>query len=1027
MIKNYDILDQVVFRSHLLNFDPFLENSTLEELIENKLFIEAIYTNSPSLYDRICELKDPEVETSVNEIKEIHQSIRTYAKRMSFRSTPFGLMSGIGTASFETESTFILGDNHSFKRKTVLDHSLEIAIASKLLIKYPLLKKELRWQLNDTVYATTNGYNYIKAEEKQTVRNYSSFHVATNEYLDFVINCCKGKLISFREIQTAFLTEYNDFDENDFDEYFEQLIAENLLVSELSSSVTGPETLDLLISILEGKDNYRSAYDVLVGVRNKLHKLDESIPAEIEDYKSVIEQINETFELEAREDKSFNIVLSKYGEETVLSNAIRKDVRKVAEVLSKISDYKSGSPRIAQFSKDFVKRYGDASVPLLQALDSNIGIHYGTSGKSHPMLRGIYKSNSEESKIIVGRKENYYYNLTIKALMNGQQEVELTEEDIHYLSDETDHHLPPSFSLMIQDIGNFENRQFQVKMMGSGSAINFQGRFADFNAEIRSLCQEIHEREEAVCDKNTVMAEIVHVARDRVANVIKHPAFRKYEIPCMTLASENVETIQLEDLYLKSTDGRSIQLYSKKLGKIIRPVKSNMHNAETFGLPVFQFLCDFQNEGYISNSSFYMGNLWLKTNYTPRITYKNFILKPQTWHIQAPDIEKLLKNGGMTFFDSLRQELRIPERAVLVEGDNILPIDFANESDRNLFLKSARNKTVVRLQEFCYGNDFISGSTSGERFANEFIFSFAQKGVVDKIKPPLPVMTDQQVTENIREFLPMEEWCYFKIYCGRPMMNKLLSGLIQKFVTENETDIEQWFFIRYFDTDHHIRFRFKSGSDKIQQLMKAFNDGLKPYTDSKEIWWVTIDSYQREWDRYGKELMDVSESLFTLDSKKIVSFLGKSEEWMKSEGPDALLFAANFIDTSLTVFEFDLERKEQFLNKLKSKFLKEVKIVSVDRQKYYRKGESKRIIEFLSNDHPLKSYYKNELERIYLELKSKLSNNVNFEPENYLSSIFHMHVNRLYEQDQRLCEAIIFDYMQTAYLSISKQQLPLEN
>jgi thiopeptide-type bacteriocin biosynthesis protein len=61
-----------------------------------------------------------------------------------------------------------------------------------------------------------------------------------------------------------------------------------------------------------------------------------------------------------------------------------------------------------------------------------------------------------------------------------------------------------------------------------------------------------------------------------------------------------------------------------------------------------------------------------------------------------------------------------------------------------------------------------------------------------------------------RNFIVGEEWLYYKIYCGNYTADKILINEVQTIVNKlfRKKLIDQWFFIRYYDPDFHLRIRF---------------------------------------------------------------------------------------------------------------------------------------------------------------------------------------------------------------------------
>lgn len=1020
MVEKYNILDKVVFRSHLLKFDPFLEKESIEELLRNPMFLEAIYISSPSLYERIEILLTSPDKISEKDKEDLNFSIRKYAKRASFRSTPFGLMAGIGTVQFGEQTKLILNEPKYFWTKMQIDYSLSTAMVAKILEREKELPYKIRWKVNDTFTDFMDEYRYIKPQEYNTAKNFSTFSVKKNEYLIQIIKLCQYKLVYYDEIQKQFLDKYPDFKSDEFREFFNELVESGILFSELQSSVTGTDPLIKLSSILSNNHDFQDEYNSLNKIISSVKKINAKGVGNTKRYRQLIADIKNKYDISITENKSFNVILSKTTNHGSLSNNIRKEIRQVSEILSLINNFSTTAPRLTTFFQAFVERYGDKEIPLMEALDHDSGIKYGTSGKLHPLVQGNIRKKRTRASVQLTENESYLQNKLIESLMSGHQCFELQKEDIEYLSSNkaVNTNLPPSFSILVQDIGNFEGCQFAIKMAGSASAINFLGRFGEFNPEINELCMDINNAELESINDNEIYAEIVHIAQDRAANVIKHPAFRKYEIPCLTLPGESASPIWLDDLYLRSTDMRTVQLYSKTQKKLVRPVKSNMHNSENFGLPVYQFLCDYQNFGYTPNISMYWGNNWGNMVFTPRITYKNFILIPKTWHLKSEFIEPFIKFQNQQAINEIRFKYKIPEKVLLTEGDNIIPINFCEEKDCVFFFKTIKKSKVVRLTEYYYGHEFIAENKQGDFYANEYLFSFvkqADKTIKSKQLNTYPVIK--------REFFPFDEWLYFKLYCGKKTIDKILKTTLPLFISKHKSKIDTWFFIRYADNADHLRVRFKMKQKINDKFIATFYKVFQPYILKNELWKITIDTYERELLRYGYNSIEVSERLFSYDSEMIILFLSQ-EKLYKDNGIDRFLFSINFIYKMLLAFQFEHQNMISFILQLRSDFYREIEITSTSRLKRIREKERKNIIDLLelrNESASLQEFYDNSHLSDFYDTFKNNAVNISLSKEMYLSSIFHMHINRLFDKDQRLCEALIYDFLYVALVSLKQK------
>ena len=104
------------------------------------------------------------------------------------------------------------------------------------------------------------------------------------------------------------------------------------------------------------------------------------------------------------------------------------------------------------------------------------------------------------------------------------------------------------------------------------------------------------------------------------------------------------------------------------------------------------------------------------------------------------------------------------------------------------------------------------------------------------------------------KYLPLEDWIYLKIYTGYRTADTILKDILYpEYLRSGKAGKAiMWFFIRYSDPDHHIRFRIKLSKPIFGGgiLQKIIND-LKPYSESGLIWKIDVSTYIPEKERYA--------------------------------------------------------------------------------------------------------------------------------------------------------------------------------
>lgn len=283
-----------------------------------------------------------------------------------------------------------------------------------------------------------------------------------------------------------------------------------------------------------------------------------------------------------------------------------------------------------------------------------------------------------------------------------------------------------------------------------------------------------------------------------------------------------------------------------------------------------------------------------------------------------------------------------------------------------------------------------------------------------------------------RSFIIGDEWNYFNIYTGYKQSDCILTECLyplSKYLLINEL-IDKWFFIRYSDPYLHLRVRFHSDEIyKTEKVIMCFSKAVKEYFISGQVWKIQSDTYNRELERYGTSIIELTEMLFYFDSEMIIKIISLPQ--VKENENLRWLLGLKMIDTFLTDFRYTLNDKIRLLNSLQSGFKQEFNITNIGKHQFrdnYRCYRNQ--IEEILETNSVKAEKFNELFRPIIEkstliqntisaILEKLSGTVDVKLDNLLSSYIHMTINRLFRTQQRKHELVLYDYLFFYYTSIN--------
>jgi len=299
-----------------------------------------------------------------------------------------------------------------------------------------------------------------------------------------------------------------------------------------------------------------------------------------------------------------------------------------------------------------------------------------------------------------------------------------------------------------------------------------------------------------------------------------------------------------------------------------------------------------------------------------------------------------------------------------------------------------------------------------------------------------------------RLFIPGDTWLYYKFYLGPKTADKLLVEVLQPLMKQLmvKNHIKKWFFIRYADPKEHLRFRCEMVSlEAMPVILAQINQALAPYTDSKLIWKVQIDTYKRELERYGNSSMVVCEEIFCHDSEMVSGLVNLVDQNPNNAEQQRWLIAMLAVDEILNDNGLDLNQKTEVFKHLHEGFGKEFGMnkalrVQID-AKYRRfKKEIASVLERQANDDFVSLYeIVSEKSIRCKELYEEISKMREYDktipnPVDLLSSFSHMLLNRLFRSKQRMQEMVVYGLlyryyhsqaMRLKYSKQSKKAIPL--
>ncbi|MEF9476552.1 lantibiotic dehydratase [Chryseobacterium sp. 1B4] len=211
-----------------------------------------------------------------------------YLSRMSSRCTPYGLFAGCSVGSFSDQTQIILDNPTNHQRHTRLDMNYAVALSDKLL-EIKQIRECLKFYPNSSIYRIGDKLRYIEYFYKDNIRHYDIVAVDFSEYLEEIITISKRGLY-INEIIDNLVEE--DIDYEEAKDFVEELIENQILVSEIEPSVSGLEYINQLINVLKDKFESQNEYLTFIdSIEKELESIDQVIGNSLEKYIDISNKI----------------------------------------------------------------------------------------------------------------------------------------------------------------------------------------------------------------------------------------------------------------------------------------------------------------------------------------------------------------------------------------------------------------------------------------------------------------------------------------------------------------------------------------------------------------------------------------------------------------------------------------------------------------------------------------------------------------------------------------------------------------
>lgn len=934
-----------VYENLLMNEnDEKIESFIKREFEENLLSASVDFYNAYQGHEKQLDSK-------------MRESLYKYIIRSSYRTTPFGLLSGILLGEFSETTENIITE--PFRRKCRPDLDWIYGLIPKLR---KIIGDELLIIKNNTLIINELSVYSVwrSCIETSSMAVTDLVRIDKTNAVKLVLEFCNN-YTSIAELKICLSENYPGIDQDVFNAFIYELLEKEVLIDNLRIPLIVDNPFKYLLKILKMYNICHEDLNKLFEIDKKLDKYElTKIGLGLNQFQSIQKAMNEI--RPEYVDKNNMIQQDLYNNTTIkLPKDIEEDVSEFADFIYRfaLNGY-SNNLKYNDFYNKFIDFYGNQCVSVLTLFDLNIGL-------------GIPKPDEE--------KRNF--KILKKIILNGnlkQNEINLADiEDEVKLKG----HIPErNFEISFFIFQRNENYYYQISPLG-GSEFSYQslGRFQYiFNQKL-------------VCEKSKIKkVEITYIPqKGHNGNVMNCKPIDDFYLEYSSNSEDelvNYTRIALDDVYIFAQNSR-FHFIQKSTGDLLEFYMSSKINP-TFAPPIIQMLLNFSNNDKVPIFSINaeLDNFFDDFNVIPRICYKSLIIRERKWKL---DDKVFMNNGKLLDYERFKSafckyqiKYNIPNKFFTVIMDNRLLLNLDKKSHFDLLYHEYKKTPFLILEDVPFENeDLILSDTAGQHFLGEFVFQFSSPTYGSEFIVQYPY--HEYSVQKLNDFNIGSEWLSVLLYLRATDIDYFIVKHMLPFLKKYNYD---YFYIRYFDNKHHIRLRIKNMSTSIYENITSQFAG---YVKLGIISDYKFDTYSREYNRYGGESVigDV-ENIFCLHSKMIGELLSASMSDLSVSKHEIFIL---MIYSMIKDFNMDEKHVEKYLKnfKLSNKEIKDFKQQREKLVEYYLGTES------------------DSLKSIFIsvsECNKLFWNKVNtiddiFAQQSIFMSVLHMDYNRLVEIDRK--------------------------